>query len=106
MSVPKNGQFTFYVHEHSSHAFFLRGEPAQGSEEQKNVEHLPPALDNKVFYVSYIVENAVPVSRIFPKSSKPEFNIRIGPVFARRFEVGARTNARYNGRPCRSPAQK
>ena len=83
------------------------GEPAQGSEEQQNDEHLRPALDNKVFDVSSIVENAV--SHILPKFSKPEFNIRIGPAFARPnqgFEVGARTNASYEGRPLRSPTQK
>ena len=45
---------------------FVRvGEPAQGSEEQQNDEHLRPALDNKVFDVSSIVENAV--SHILPK---------------------------------------
>ena len=88
--------------------FFLRvGEPTQESEEQQNDEHLRPAFDNKVFEVNSIVENAV--SHSFPKSSKPEFNIRIGPAFARAnqgFEVGARTNANHEGRPRRSSTQK
>lgn len=80
------------------------GGPAQGSKEQQNDEHLPLALDNKVFDVSSIVENAV--SHMFPKSSMPEFNICVGPAFARPnqgFEVGARTIASYEGRHRRTP---
>lgn len=80
--------------------------PAQGSEEQQNDEHPRLALDNKVFDVSSIVENAV--SHMFPKSYKPEFNMTIGPAFARPsqgFEVGARTIASYEGRHRRTPNQ-
>jgi hypothetical protein len=49
------------------------------------------------------------VSHLFPKSSKPEFNIRIGPAFARAnqgFEVGARTNASHEGKPRQSSTQE
>jgi hypothetical protein len=90
---------------HLMHFFLRVGGPAEGSIEQQNDEHLP-ASDNKVFDVNSIVENAV--SHMFPKSSKPEFTIRIGPAFARPnqgFEVGARTNASYEGRHRRTPTQ-
>ena len=84
---------------------FLRvGRPIQGSKEQQNDEHLRLELDKKAFDVSSIVENAV--SHMFPKSSKPKFNIRIGPAFARPnqdFEVRARTIASYEGRHRRTP---
>ena len=69
---------------------------AQGSEEQQNDEHPRLALDNKVFDVSSIVENAV--SHMFSNSYKPEFNMSVGPAFARPdqgFEVGTRTIAIY-----------
>ena len=44
--------------------FWRAGGPAQGSEEQQNDDHLRLTLDNKVFDVSSIVENAV--SHMFP----------------------------------------
>ena len=83
------------------------GGPAQGSNEQQNDEHPRLALDNKVFDVNSIVENAV--SHMFPKSCKPEFNIPIGPAFAgpnQGFEIGARTIASYKDRRRRTPTQK
>lgn len=79
---------------------------AQGSEEQQNDEHPRLALDNKVFDVSSIVENAV--SHMFRKSNKREFNIPVGPAFARPnqgFEVGAGTIASYKVRRRGTPTQ-
>ena len=87
-----------------SYIFLRVGGPTQGSKEQQNDVHLHLELDNKAFDVSSIVENAV--SHMLPRSSKPEFNIYIGPAFARPnqdFEVGARTIASYEGRHRRTP---
>lgn len=83
----------------------LVGPVGQESKEQQNVEPLPIILDNKVFDVDSIVENAVSHTSLFPSL---EYNMRIGPPFGRPsqgFEVGARTNASYEDRHRRTPAQ-
>lgn len=79
----------------------------EGHRDQQNTEHLPPTLDNKVFDIKIIVENAVSHASLrFPTSLKSQYNICVGPAFARSsqgFEVGARTNASYEGRHRRTP---